>query len=512
MAAVGLQTLLGKNASRRPNAGNPSDSESAQPGQGTAYNLEDPGGSSRADPMAGITQPKQEPDLMEPEYNKSPPHSSFLQGLLSPMATEEDAPRLTSDSIDTPQTAQSEEDAVSRGPKEVRVRRFCEAWLKKFTWLYYDRAKSRMYCSLCLRHCKTFKQSNSFIKGNSCFKIVSLSSHAGSLDHQMAEQAERVERQDQPEVAIKVTGTTITARQKFLLKKYLVLFPWLQYRADLESIICELCAKHTRNTLVLNAKDDINLEMLAQHARLHLHMVAVETEVRSWSFAWDGMAKYGLSGDVTVDDPARREDGLRRWSPLFSDRSVAVTGSETELSAVRDGVGTGDRGPADDAGHEVLPGSSENESSVVTPPSPVSAYSHWSSHHRYYVRKKPPLLPAFGVFQTKWLGEFPWLHYDTQLNIMKCRLCEKHKKSLGFARGVKIFSRSYIVGHMSMKKHKEAMLAEGFTVADYPREKKRRRRAEKSFKIKTEPTSAYNSFRFVICYSETCLQGTPQYP
>ncbi len=97
-----------------------------------------------------------------------------------------------------------------------------------------------------------------------------------------------------------------------------------------------------------------------------------------------------------------------------------------------------------------------------------------------YKPKKSNILPAFGTFKIKWLAEFPWLTYDPISDIMKCIYCAKYNKCTTFARGVRIFSKSGLVHHTKIAKHRDSLRKEGLPIVEYPDPIPRQRRVPRS--------------------------------
>ncbi|OLY79657.1 hypothetical protein AYI68_g6269 [Smittium mucronatum] len=69
------------------------------------------------------------------------------------------------------------------------------------------------------------------------------------------------------------------------------------------------------------------------------------------------------------------------------------------------------------------------------------------------VKKKPNR-----HFKSRWLIKFPWLFYDSSLNVLKCSLCVNNHKNNQFATdGSKNFKTSAFVDHENSKEHRSSI-------------------------------------------------------
>ena len=99
-----------------------------------------------------------------------------VQGQARPSTstTEEQQPAIDEPSPETPVNAE-------RLSKKCRHDKFCEGWLKDFSWLQTDREMT-MFCSICL---KTKKKSG-FIRGSRNYQYSALAENAMSVSHKAA--------------------------------------------------------------------------------------------------------------------------------------------------------------------------------------------------------------------------------------------------------------------------------------------------------------------------------------
>ena len=60
-------------------------------------------------------------------------------------------------------------------------------------------------------------------------------------------------------------------------------------------------------------------------------------------------------------------------------------------------------------------------------------------------------------FCNAWLGQFPWLEYDSNTKLMKCSICIKHCKKGVFVKGSKRYRLDGLVVHAQCKKHLQSI-------------------------------------------------------
>ena len=342
------------------------------------------------------------------------------------------SPRVT-----VPERQEKRRESCVQYETHRRVRRFLRHWLVRFPWLKYSRQQNAMFCRVCLRH-RGAGTGGVFVRGSHSFRYPAIQAHAVCREHQRAMQADKL-----------ATDPHCSRKQTYLLQRHLAFYAWLQCHQG--TLYCALCQA---GQLSIDLDTETNaFTLVGQHAVSTQHLAAVQAEVDSWVQQYETEFPQAAGGSPSVaafTTPAEQTTHIKAElvgddSDQFSTAQLDLLhGSSSESSSVV--VHAADHQGAGQTSSE----SDEMESEVETP-SNVS-----QSHSAVVASTSKLVVRAFGAFRREWLTEFPWLTYDPRADAMRCQLCAIFKKKTSFARGVRMFSRSYVVAHMRQRKHLDA--------------------------------------------------------
>ena len=357
----------------------------------------------------------------------------------------------------------SQECADSAKPSaDKRRRRFCRHWLATFPWLKYDSDNNLMFCKYCIKH-RT--GNSSFVRGNSSFKMTTIQAHAHCKEHYLAERAESLSRPQKGVMASPgVAEHRLTPKKTYLLKKFLRFFPWLLYNSEMNVVICDVCQRHTVNTLYVECTTELDYDVIRAHCDSRKHQQAEEAEVKSWVTIFEAADAKGVPVEdeplqiIKLPEPATENgvpDGCKTSPPSTPDGEKDATLTSRDSETMSSGKVCGVNEEEEEDGESYSGSQVDAMHPFLEEQANMDGFPEGPSGKRYK-SKKGHILPAFGIFKAQWMQEFPWLCYEIERNLMRCMLCAKYSKNTTFARGVRVFSRSYIMHHTKIAKHKDA--------------------------------------------------------
>ena len=367
--------------------------------------------------------------------------------------------------------------------EQHRVRRFCKHWLSIYKWLQYDAHENIMFCKVCRK--QNFGN-NSFVQGSRCFKRDTLRAHDLCKEHMLAVNAESLSTAISNKKSLELEPRpTLSNKAKFLLQKLLRYFPWLLYNSDTQVLICDTCQRHSVNTLYVDCTQGLDYKVIQGHLEGKRHQTAMEAEFQSWHMMYDMASEQAgnieleemsqdtmqnLSGEVFIK---AEPDASPLQDSLCVRSSVVFPGMEETTTEIRPTELEGNESESHDAqlfdasNTHKIPAVDSNQNEQVELDLSKPGFN---AVVKPFLKNnfKGRIQPTFGKFKPEWKREFPWVHYDKELNVMVCMLCKKHKKKNSFVRGIRVFLRSFITHHIKSVKHRKATDEEMANEPDSP--------------------------------------------